>query len=86
MFIFDNLRKKIIQDTGSDEKKLAACLNCFSIRNIFLDKYRRLIQIELLPEEEKRELWTETKRLMPGKEKEEMIEGCKTLYVISNMI
>lgn len=55
-------------------------------RKAFLVAYNLFPKIESLSEGEKKDLWGMTKRLFPGKGKEELIENCKIIYTGGKLI
>jgi len=55
-------------------------------KRIILKKYEYMIQIECLPEEEKKELWNYACQLVPAGTKEQRIAMCKIIYTIGSMI
>lgn len=56
------------------------------MKKLWLDKYKTLLPIEQMPEQEKKELKMYVTAMFPGKSVEEKLAACKIIYTIGNLL
>jgi hypothetical protein len=86
MTVSEDLLTRIGEDINRRKYSLKAlAANTVAMKEAMIH-YRKLTPLENLPEAEKKEWWEMAKELFPGKEKSELIEMCKMIYVMGNFL
>lgn len=72
--------------TKKGEPALVAICNCSVPSQVVLNAYKKLVPIEMMEEDEKRELKQYVIGLFPNKTKEEKLKACKIIYTIGTLL
>lgn len=85
--MFDELFQYYLSEfTRRGEQSLKDICNLTVPSQIVLEKYRKLLPIELLIKKEKEDLWMEAKRLFPGRDKEFLMNATKIIYTVGTCL
>jgi hypothetical protein len=86
MNIFTDLLSRLMPAVKEGEKYLLCCPNCSVIRDCSLIHYKIIDPLESLPEGEKKELKDYVIKKYPGYPVPELVERCKIIYSITNLL
>jgi len=71
---------------ATGEQIIPFFVNCSLPKQVWLSQYKKLNQIEMMPEKEKKEMKAYVNELFPSKSVEEKVEACKIIYTIGTLL